>query len=105
MDDLELVRLCILAMDLGCYEVPNNLPEHTIRLNGSSSPGNEYWPLTKDAQAMALVRRFKLSVGFNGGWGCVKNDERGMLLSGMFHYEDLNRAICECVASMTKAKQ
>jgi hypothetical protein len=61
-------------------------------------------PLTNDADAMALVERLRLSVGFNSGWGCVKLDDRGMLLSGSYHYATLRRAIAVCAAMWQRSK-
>ena len=53
-------------------------------------------------EAMALVKKFRLTIGANHGWGCRIDDERG-LKSGAFHHDDLNRAICECVYKMVTA--
>jgi len=73
------------------YLIPNNPMRQ--------DPKN-YSPLTNDAQAMALVTRFRLSVGYSRGWGCEADDERGIILSGAFHFDSLNRAIVECVARL-----
>lgn len=92
MNDLEMTKLCAQAMGYRiCCEEETYC--HTTEAGC-------YYPIDNDAQAMALVKRLKLSVGFNQGWGCVKNDERGMLLSGAYHYDTLNRAIVQCVANM-----
>lgn len=94
MDDLEITKLCAEAMGLTSWQA----------LEG------RYDPLHDDAQAMALVKKFRLEIrqqatgtdehpgaplwGISGclyGW---KNAED----------ENLNRAICECVARMQAAK-
>jgi hypothetical protein len=60
-----------------------------------------YCPLRDDAQAMALVKRF--------GIDCLIDDDKTWL-AGIYTpcefsaaSKDLNRAICECVASMSGA--
>lgn len=59
-----------------------------------------YEPLHDDAQAMALVKRFRLDIdsGFDSA-----NEIEGWTVygtSGMASSADLNRAICECVARL-----
>ena len=57
--------------------------------------GGVYDPLHDDAQAMALLKRFRLDLTISA---MLFNWSRG-------HGEhDLNRAICERVANMPKAK-
>jgi len=91
MTDAEIVRKCAEKMGMPItYEGAQFVIGDT---------NEAYNPLHDDAQAMALVKKFKLSVGFSDGWGCRKDDEKG-LKSGAFHYSDLNRAICECVAKL-----
>lgn len=103
LSDLEMARLCATAMGIqfceGCLSSdPNSLQTaHT-----ENEVNSWYDPVNNDAQAMALVRQFKLSVGFNRGWGCVKTDERGMLLSGAYHQDTINRAIVVCVAHIPR---
>jgi hypothetical protein len=70
-----------------------------------------YHPLTNDAQAMALIKKFRLKIMFND------NNHEFIIESKLFteerhtrlgshgtvfqrHNKDLNRAICECVASV-----
>lgn len=94
MTDLEMVRKCAEAIDLGCYEVRGNNPEHTIRLNGSSQ---NYWPLTNDVQAMDLVKKLRLHIHADPlTWWVM--EPKAMLDSG--DHKDLNRAIVECVAAI-----
>lgn len=105
MTDLEIVRACAMAADLSCYEVSDNEPRHSIRLSGSHSPENEYWPLENDAQAMALVKKFKLNISSWGTGLFTVWDQRGFNERyESNHYNDLNRAICECVSKMQKEK-
>lgn len=104
MTDLEITRLCGLAMGL-------DLVQRNARR------GDGYWsmellkvydPLHDDAQAMAMVKKFNL----------VIERERDSRYFGVTLFtpgnkahpqvvraaDDLNRAICECVAKMQAAK-
>lgn len=102
MSDLEIVRLCAEAMDLGCYEVSANKPEHTIRINGSVT-SNHYWPLTDDAQAMALISLLSCNgeLIFTGTQVMFNSDSCGIedIYEAVTEH-DRRRAICECVAKM-----
>ena len=105
MTDLEITRLCGKAMNLDL-----------VQRNAKKSSG--YWsmelckhydPLHDDAQAMALVRKFRLNIVYIGirespstravEWWCMDVTQ---------HFEGpgdtLNQAICECVAKMRQAK-
>lgn len=97
MTDLEMTRLCAEAMGL------------TIEQQGYETRAikvREHWPaydpLRDDAQAMALVKKFGLSVERSSpadktfAWSVELNDESA-------HSDDLNRAIVECVAKMREA--
>jgi hypothetical protein len=101
MTDLEMVRLCAEAMgytrigdgDSHGLVVRNNLGHHL------------YSPLHDDAQAMALVKRFKLGITFidparpGKQWmASFCNDDLRTAYGGS---DDLNRAIVECVARMS----
>lgn len=60
------------------------------------APLRKYDPLHDDAQAMALVKEFKLWIGgWLGGLVCVSKDGRCLSTA-----DDLNRAICQCVAKL-----
>lgn len=106
LTDLEVTIACAEAMGLVGY-VPCATGPFASKSMLTARDGEQsvlyYDPLNHDAQAMALVKRFRLSIGFNGGWGCVKNDKDGMLLSGSYHFDSLNEAICGCVARMDKS--
>lgn len=98
MTDLEIMKLCAEAMrftaEVGAGRV-------WIRTSGDLPP-TMYAPLHDDAQAMALVKRFGLTI--------IRNEEGAeawsvgaMGLDVSPHDvddDDLNRAIVECVAKM-----
>lgn len=106
MTDLEMTKLCAEAMRLKEYAIPMN--------GGNCDPkpitlGPHYNPLHDDAQAMALVKRFNLSM-----WGTEQGEWRGVacwrneveaLREFSVYSTDLNRAIVECVAKMQQAKE
>lgn len=98
MTDLEMTKCCAEAMGFRAI-----VQDGSVTYVGPVKELQVFYdPLHDDAQAMALVKHLKLSVGFNGGWGCVKNAENGMLRCGAYHFDSLNRAIVECVAKMTQ---
>ena len=73
------------------YLIPNNAFRQEPR---------HYDPLHDDAQAMALVKKFKLNIGqLSSGYAKVFT---GFLSEGFSQAEskNLNRAICECVAHL-----
>jgi hypothetical protein len=82
MDDFEITSRCYAAM------FNDNLR------------GPYYDPLHDDAQAMALVKKFRIDInsqGIDGTW------EIRRPITPVFYgkgNKDLNRAICECVANM-----
>jgi hypothetical protein len=103
MTDVEITEACAEAM-----EDPATLPGSSniwgvskTFINGetevSSWVKSTYDPLHDDAQAMALVKKFNLDIyaphhGF--GWTV------GTPSITRIENEDLNRAICECVARL-----
>jgi hypothetical protein len=112
MNDIEMTKLCAEAMGFKVHETSHNLPEHSLRFNIG---GGDYWPLNDDAQAMALVKSFKLSIGsstsreVSWAWYVCVPHEVNPPKSGYdtaLHVEntDLNRAIVECVAKMQSTK-
>ena len=101
MTDLELTRLCAEAMEL--KRLHEN--EAGIFSDWGWVSAKRYDPLHDDAQAMALVKKCRLTIEAIevGAWR-VENEE-DMAKHG--HDElrtgfgtDLNRAICECCAKM-----
>ena len=88
MTDLEITRLCAQAMFTAL--------EWEQRLF-------DYDPLHDDAQAMALVKKFRpacIPVGTDS-WE-VGTSPRGPF--GSWNANDLTRAVCLCVAKMAQAK-
>lgn len=105
MNDIEITRLCAEAMGLTPYCIQGILQEcgggGIYVVSKTDTRGYRvYDPRNDKAQAMELVIALQLSVGYSAGWGCVKNDDRGMILSGAFHFDDLLRAICTCVSGL-----
>ena len=97
MTDLELTKACAERMGIRISGLP--LRDYYHPLNDGIAIVSQSI-LDGDAQCMAMVKKFRLSVGFNGGWECTAVDERGMIIFGAFHHETLNRAIVECVARL-----
>ena len=110
--DFELIKRCAEA--IGLRLLPAYDRSHVLAKPQDSYEGlmasvdscclftesGAYDPLTDYAQAFALVHHFRLSVGYSRGWGCKVDDERGIILSGAFHFESLHRAIVECVSRL-----
>jgi len=95
MTDLEITKLCAEAMGYtkwGC---------HLGGLPGFTKETGVYDPVHDDAQAMALVKRFALSIGGGpDGWECWFEEGQNDF-GGFWNKSDsLNRAICICVANM-----
>lgn len=106
MTDIEITRLCAEAM--GWKVRPSSRkerfiaqinPDRSIAIGEGTSTMGKYEPLHDDAQAMALLTRFRLSVAGS----CQKS---WLVTSDNYACKnaDLNRAICECVAKMQEAK-
>ena len=95
MDDLEMVRACAEAMGLREAVMACDMCASAGGLSVSTG-APKYWPLTDDAQAMALVKRFGLSFGryTNGEWGAWAGTSLAT------READLNRAIVRCVSVM-----
>ena len=86
MTDQEITRLCAQAM-FDALEWEQRL--------------FEYAPLTDDAQAMQMVKQLKLYVAPDqNGWDVGPENTDGKAVKN----QNLNRAICECVAQMQAAK-
>ena len=100
MTDLEIMRLCAEAMDIPADIFEDRGGVLWIGIIDKRNPGNggEYCPLTNDAQAMALLKKFiRVIVRANHGKGDWQLNLNGAANA------DLNRAICECVAQMRRA--
>jgi hypothetical protein len=88
MTDLEMTKLCAEAMGTPPWVVGDQYPD-----------SEWFWPLRHDAQAMALVKKFKINVI----WYEVNVSSGGFEPTVyMWSRDDLNRAIVECVAEFTK---
>jgi hypothetical protein len=117
MTDLEMERLCAVAMGLkprtvkdGAWDAPGQ-PDYGhdgvyLYDAGSNLWGKLYSPLVNDEQAMALVKNFQLNVAPSvegrpavEGWTVALYNGEGEVFS-----HDLNRAIVECVAKMQAAE-
>lgn len=100
--DLEKTRRCAGAMGLTVHESEGALYLTREDLAPWSFTDDyrfcdEYAPLTDDAQAMALAKRFRLSVAQLSGGVCK------VFTPDLRHQADapgLNRAIVECVGQM-----
>lgn len=102
--DLEMTRLCAEAMGIPLRDVrTGNDGWLVIADKRELPPYNFYHPLTDDAQAMALVKKFGLSINQQDHdediWDAVWFDPADMdneIESGK--QKTLNRAIVECVS-------
>lgn len=100
MTDLEMTKLCAQAMGLPIDEQTTATISYRDKWHisiGQSIPGSAYGPLHDDAQAMALVKKFEISIRKidPDRW-----DAWIPLLPADGSNADLNRAIVECVAKM-----
>lgn len=103
MTDLEITKLCAEAMK---YQILSDKwgNERAIQTLDIAY----YDPLHDDAQAMALVKKFRLNIAYIGirespstravEWWCMDVTQQ---FEGPG--DTLNRAICECVAKMQQA--
>ena len=104
MTDLEITKACAEAMGLAVEQRSSDFAGGNYWALGS---GEEYDPLHDDAQAMALVKIFGLHIYTVMGdrpYSWVVHTACGPTESGR-QSENLNRAICECVALMQEAKR
>lgn len=104
MTDLEITRLCAEAMGLE-FKVARELWCDDAPLAIWTKDG-EYRPLHDDAQAMALVKKF--GIGIDQGKPGADLSAAALFSDGQMFTavnEDLNRAICECVAKLQITKE
>lgn len=100
MTDIEMTKLCVLAMGLKIvYTVQADLP---LCVEGPLGSG-VYDPLKWDVDAMPLVKKLQLDIepmfdSREGEW-MVSHWVEGKRCGNTFH-DNLNRAIVECVAKM-----
>ena len=102
MTDIEIIKKCAEAMGIDVVEVSRGL---AIPYDNFNEPQPFYDPLTDDAQAMALVKKFGLIIEPDGVMPTTEwwvqvwvSDE--IRWTGVAN-KDLNRAICECVARLS----
>ena len=96
LTDLEATQLCAEAMGIAAHENDDG----AIRFLESGIHYRKYQPLTDGAQAMALVKRFKLDCEWyanDNSWGVTDWSGDGKPSPTSFDI-DLNRAIVYCVA-------
>lgn len=109
MTDLEMTKLCAEAMGLTVVSLDPNyvdgliktdvaLPPGTILIARHNTPPRTYFPLHDDAQAMALVKRFRVAIGNDRDAWFARPDHPHEEVENA----DLNRAIVECVAKMQR---
>ena len=123
MTDLEITRLCAAAMDIPLLNDSDTYANSPI---DGMLVTFKYNPLHDDAQAMALVKKFGLEIMRYRDFGEPETEPLGMCAvfvrktkkwsmelpddlpefnySPKYWYGNLNRAICECIAKMQKAK-
>lgn len=101
MTDLELVKRCAVKMGLEVTEENGWL--QFITYHKGYPNYHDYYPLTDDAQAMALVKKFGLLIEGNSIpptlWRVAGWNNRNITWDDHDN-ADLNRAIVECVARM-----
>ncbi len=92
---IDKIKLCAEAM--GLLVIEDNRDRDGIYFKVEHRPAQRYNPLTNDEQAMALVKKFKLSIGQLRDGPCK-------VFTGNMRYEaegdDLNTAIVLCVAAL-----
>lgn len=108
MDDATITRLCAEAVEPmpklpGASDVWGVTIQFAPIYKLKAWVRSSYNPLHDDAQCFALVKKFNLDIAFDGAWNVVMRRDT-VLKSGVFHYPDLNKAVCECVARMQQAK-
>ena len=104
LTDLEATQLCAEAMGIAAHENDDG----AIRFLESGIHYRKYQPLTDGAQAMALVKRFKIDIepmfdGEEGEWQASQwaKDRNGRI--NKHCHTDLNRAIVYCAAAVQQA--
>ena len=111
MTDLEMTKLCAEAMGYAAcrahIEDYDKIAGYRFEVSNPLTGWALYDPLNDDAQAMALVKKFRLTIyGMNrteDEWA-IFNQYRDSCWAHTTFGSDLNRAIVECVAKMQQAK-
>jgi hypothetical protein len=110
MTDLEITKACAEAMGIKTIDAfghPHIKHDHwPTRDTSCEKTGiglKAYQPLHDDAQAMALVKKFRLRIGQSMVAGEKEPEQEWFVERNNHQYAtdaDLNRAICECVAKL-----
>ena len=99
MIDIEIKKLCAEAMGITGWlteDDPMTTDEHGDFID-------PFDPLNDDAQAMALVKKFALTIDATQEWEVYFTGDFGPICGGSG--SDLNRAICECVVAKMQAER
>lgn len=105
-DDLEITRLCAEAMGCAVHATDGLGLEHVYidhpvpGRDGKTFGTTLYDPLHDDVQAMALVKKFQLEIGWHTNGHASVNFPTDNLEQQWIDGDTLNRAIVECVAKM-----
>lgn len=97
MDDLTATRLCAEAAEIRTWDEYGK-----PYCKGHFGLEMQYWPLTNDAQAMALVKKFRLNIRSLKRvlWEVYFPPNLSETHSATIADENLNRAIIYCVAAL-----
>lgn len=100
MTDLELVKACAEAMGWEIDE-ENTVYFGEVWVKRYTGPEGIYNPLEDDCQMAQLVKRFRLEITpYDELWNVGGGEGSGAAAQR----EDLNRAVCECVAKIHAAR-
>lgn len=105
MTDLEITKACAEAMEIPVQVVsaPALGGGSWLRRTDVHSGRRLYDPLHDDGEAMALVKKFGLFISrLADTWYVDSSDGRDA--ESADHKDNLNRAICECVAKLQQAE-
>lgn len=91
MNDLDLIKTCADRMEIAI-----------VWDDGGYVYSEHYNPLADDAQAMALLKKFRLNIGQLSNGGCKVFVMANFKDLSNSESKYLNRAICECVAKLEK---
>ena len=105
MTDLEITKLCAEAMGYSVVKGDGRYKNRMAIATKDGEPVTNYDPLKHDAQAMALVKKFRISVNsYNDDYQVWPTRiDKKIAGNACTFAADLNRAICECVAKMKAA--
>lgn len=107
LSDLEITKLCAKAMGIKlarCQDGSLDLILGSAYYFGEGGNRIAYEPIKRDAQAMALVKKFHIYQAWDLKgeiWECELWQQHPKSIGYRSFGPDLNRAICECVAKMT----